>query len=198
MSTIKIGTTDYARTRHTPDSGFSYFTGSWEELEDLVSAQLTSVMPGYREGCVIVSIPETENFRSTLHTLTEGDAFRGVYAPRIPGEAPRKQIFTTGEPDVAETVQIVLYSSELLAKEEQPANSLPVKDGNWEIVAILASVEKIEGEMPMDPDTLMYNHFEGSGGTATGMSDSEFIAQLKTCWLFWGTRSLKTGATPKL
>ena len=191
---IRIGTTAFARGHNTPSSGFSYYTKSWEELQELVAAQLSSVVPGYREGVVCVNIPDAGDFRSTLHNLQEGDIFTGEYVSRMPGEEPRKQLFVLGEPDVAVSAQVILYSSVLLADEGN--NSLPPEEGNWEIVTILASAENLEGAepMPMPPDTLIANHFQMSGGTDTQMSDSEFVESLHISTEYWKSRALKRGA----
>jgi hypothetical protein len=37
----------------------------------------------------------------------------------------------------------------------------------------------------MPPETLIANHFELSGGTATKMTDSEFVASLKESVMYW-------------
>jgi hypothetical protein len=60
--------------------------------------------------------------------------------------------------------------------DQRPAeHELPAEPGNFEIVLINASANHGSSEPdPMPPETLMANHFHESGGTATGMSDSEF------------------------
>ena len=46
-------------------------------------------------------------------------------------------------------------------------------DADFELVSVNAS--PTDEETPMTPGTLMANHFELSGGTATRMTDGEFV-----------------------
>jgi len=80
-------------------------------------------------------------------------------------------------------VDVVLYRKDVLAENKENTT-----DAEWEIVSINASPE--EGELPIMPDTLIANHFQLSGGTATNMSDSEFVEALKKSVLYWKDKAL--------
>jgi hypothetical protein len=44
--------------------------------------------------------------------------------------------------------------------------------------------------MPIDPMTLMHNHFGSSGGTATNMTDAELVAALRTSFMWWKDKAM--------
>lgn len=52
--TVEVGS--FVR-RQTRESRFSYFDGSWEQLEALVVAYWSERKPGYRDGVVLVPVP---------------------------------------------------------------------------------------------------------------------------------------------
>jgi len=83
-------------------------------------------------------------------------------------------------------VEIVLYRSDVLA--EGGDNSLESSTENWEIISVNAS--PTEGEMPIAPMTLMHNHFGSDGGTATNMTDAEFVQALRDGFKFWADKAL--------
>lgn len=84
---------------------------------------------------------------------------------------------------------MVCYSSIALA--ENGSNELPAVKGNYEIVSLNASPK--EGDMPISPGVLMANHFGFDGGTTTGMSDAEFVAQLRESVLWWKDKAMAGG-----
>ena len=181
-----VVTNDFAR-RHTPESRFSHFEGTWEELENMVVEQWEVAKPGYRTGVLLVQVPP-EKFYSSVVTLKDGDTLVGTYSPRRPGEEPRKCI---GVPSRNKTpaarVDVVLYSSETLA--ETSDNCLfPADKDNWEIISINASPTK--HDEPINPMVLMHNHFGSSGGTTTNLSDSDFIEMLRDSFIYWKDKAL--------
>jgi len=131
----------------------------------------------------VILVPvDPEGFLSGICQLEDGDKLTGEFKPRREGETPRKSITAVGREKMpAKSVEIVLYASTVLAEDGD--NELPDIQGNWEIISINASPE--EGEMPIDPYTLMFNHFGCDGGTATNLSDSEFVAMLREGFLWW-------------
>lgn len=179
--------------RQTADSRFGHFTGSEQELIDRVVGQFANCKPGYRNGVVLVPV-SPEGFFSGTVPLKEGMTLKATYEPRRPGETPRMHVGYVPPPSAhgnlidyeaakvpAVAVDIVLYASTTLA--EGGDNELPAVPGNWEIVSI--NPRMCEEDEPMPPGTLMANHFEEDGGTATGMTDAAFVAALRRSRAYW-------------
>jgi len=176
MTSIHI--TNFVR-RQTPQSQFTHWTVSDSELVERVSRNLGKARQGYREGVLLVPV-EPDGFFSKVVSLKAGDKFTGEYVPRREGEEPRKSVFTTGDAAPANTVWVVLYAHHVLTeKNENESNS------DFEIVSVNGSPSKDDAPAPMPPETLIANHFEMSGGTATNMSDSEFVSALRESVLYW-------------
>ena len=64
------------------------------------------------------------------------------------------------------------------------------EEGNWEIISINASPIEGSSGTPITPETLMYNHFGGDGGTDTKLSDKEFVKMLRDSFEFWKDKVL--------
>lgn len=190
---IQIAVNPFAR-RQTPDSRFSHWEFSEEELIERVWEFFDVAAPGYRDGVILVPI-SPDGVSSNTCELQPGDVLQGVYESRREGEAPRKAVYVVGgKKTPAKRVDVVLYSSATLA--EDGSNTLPPKEGNWEIISVNGC--PTEEEEPISPGTLMHNHFHvaGSddGGTSTGMSSDEFVAALEKGFRYW---SNKASAAPK-
>jgi hypothetical protein len=171
--------------RQTPESRFSHFNGTWQELEALVEENWEHASPGYRDGVILIRVPSAK-FASCMVELKDGDRLVGEYKPRAKGEQPRKSIGVSSRRKVrAVTTDIVMYSSKALAETDQ--NSLLPKQDNWEIVSINAS--SVKGDAPIHPMVLMHNHFGSSGGTATNLSDSDFTDMLRQSFNFWKNKA---------
>lgn len=178
--------------RQTEESEFSHYTGSWGFLKHLVKLVMDDLVPGYgtrqgyREGVLLVDVPP-DNFFSGVVELKEGDQLIGTCRARKEGETPRKSVGVVGAQKLAaKSAFIVLYASSVLAEDGD--NELPPKEGNWEIISINAS--PCEGEMPISPGVLMHNHFGSDGGTATHLSDSEFVTMLRKSFEFWKNKGM--------
>tara|TARA_R100000655_G_scaffold104976_2_gene152733 strand:+ start:44 stop:598 length:555 start_codon:yes stop_codon:yes gene_type:complete len=171
--------------RQVKSSRFSHFDGSWTELEQLVVENWEKSKPGYRAGVILISVP-AENFYSSMVNLTVGDKLVGEFIPRRKGESPRKTLGVSSRSKIpACSVEIVLYSSGVLA--ESGDNDLPAGEDNWEIISINASITK--GDTPIHPSVLMHNHFGSSGGTATNLSDGDFVEMLRESFQFWSDKA---------
>lgn len=169
--------------RQTPDSRFSHFDGEEAELLARVEARFSDATPGYRDGVVLVPV-DPEGFWSSTVKLEPGDRLVGVFEPRVEGEAPRKSLFVEGRPkQKAAAVDVVLYRGDVLRETGEQSSA-----ADWEVIALLARCS-VEQE-PMDPTTLMANHFQISGGTPTMMSDSDFAAALQKSFLYWQDKAL--------
>lgn len=172
--------------RQTADSPFSYFMGEWSEVVEMVTSNLGNAKPGYRDEVILVSVP-AEGFVSGVCTLEEGSELSGSFKARRSGETPRKQVLAKGgQKMLAEAVEIVLYRSDLLAADGD--NSGDGTADTWEIISVNAS--PVAGEMPIDPMTLLHNHFGSDGGTETGLSDSELVAMLRDSFVWWNNKAM--------
>ena len=165
---------------------------SWEELLEIVEKSFMehstnkTLKPGYRSGVVLVPV-EPVGFYSGVIKLVEGMQLRGSYKPRKNGEVPRKSLQAVGGQKIrAQSVDIVLYASSVLAEDD--SNELPPVEGNWEIISINASPDK--EEMPINPSVLMHNHFGSSGGTATRLSDKDFVSMLRDSFDYWKNKAV--------
>ena len=171
--------------RQTPQSRFSCFDGTWEELIEICEEAYNDIKkrePGYRDGVVRLLV-DPARFKTGVTKLEAGQVLFGKFSSRQPGEAPRKQICARGEKVPAKHVEIIIYREDVLAEQEgyEPA-------AEWEIISINASPETYY--VPIAPMTLMYNHFEMDGGTATGMSAEEFEAALRESLEYWHDKAL--------
>lgn len=176
--------------RQKAESPFSHFAGEggWDTLLNRITSafEAGAVRPGYRDGVVLVDI-SSEDILSGVVTLTEGAEIVGSFKARRAGEEPRQQISAKGAAKIAAlSAYAVLYSSAVLAEDGD--NSLPADSGGWELISLNAS--PVEGEMPIDPVVLMHNHFGSVGGTATNMTEAEFVAALRTSFLWWKDKAM--------
>ncbi len=175
--------------RQTAASRFGHFTGTEEALLALVSAHFEERKLGYHKGGGVVLVPvPAEGFFSGTVPLKAGMALVAAYEARQDGEEPRMRIGVAvpdGNYEAAKApavaCDIVLYSSKVLAEDGD--NDLPPEDGNWEVVSI--NPRMCVEEEPLNPGALTANHLHESGGTATGMTDSEFVEALKKSRAYW-------------
>jgi hypothetical protein len=179
-------TTDIALTfaaRQTPASQFSHWEISTEELIERTVRNFQKWEQSYREG--VISVPvEPQGFFSGLVTLLPGMLLVGQYEARKEGEEPRKSTFAVGGQKVpAKAVNVILYNHAVLAEKNEQSS-----EAEWEIISVNAS--PTEGETPIPPGALIANHLELSGGTATNMTDAEFVAALRNSLAFWKDKAL--------
>jgi len=174
-------------TRQTPDSDFSHFEGSVDELIELVRENFDQAKPGYRDGVLVVPVPP-QHFYSAVTVLEAGDKLVGEYKSRQEGETPRIEMRVErpdwlGKPE-AKSVDIILYSHDTLAEDDDAET-----DADWEIIAINAFPDE-ETDAPINPITLMHNHFGSDGGTKTNMSPEEFEAALEKSFKYWTNKAM--------
>jgi hypothetical protein len=180
MTTIHIN--KFVR-RQTSKSQFSHWTLTDEELIARIQENLKDGKTGYREGVLLVPV-NPEGFYSSVVLLHEGDKLAGEYVARIKGEEPRKSTYVVKplEKIKAVSVCVVLYSHALLAETKENDT-----DADYEVISINAS--DTEFEQPIPPNTLIANHFQLSGGTATNMTDEEFVSSLRQSVMYWKDKS---------
>lgn len=176
---------EFARGRHTPDSPWSHFGGTEEQLLQRVSVWFDRAKIGYRTdgGVLEVSVP-CQEFYTSVCTLQEGDELRGKYTARKEGETPRKGVGVVGgQKMAAKSCAIILYRGDVLAETNERSTT-----ADWEVISINAS-PTLEAT-PIMPMTLLHNHFGSDGGTATGMTDGELVTLLRTSMEYWKDKAL--------
>jgi hypothetical protein len=178
---MKTHITSFVR-RQTENSPFSHWTFDDFELLCRIESNWGRRKPGYRDGVILIPI-EPEGTFSGLVKLKEGDKLVGEYSARREGEEPRKHTYATGTKMPAKNAYVVLYRHDVLLEGKENET-----DAEWEMVSFNAS--PTEEEPPINPGTLMANHFELSGGTATKMSDEEFVKALRISVLYWKDKAM--------
>jgi len=138
---------------------------------------------GYREGVKILPLHLEGTGVSIKHktvTIQPTDTLKAAFASRIEGETPRKKIFidrTHAELEDAKYVFAVLYNKSVLAEDGDFIES------DWGVVTHLTSMtDEVE---PMQPETLIANHFQLDGGTSTKMNPRYFEEMLDISVNFW-------------
>lgn len=180
---MSIAVSEFVK-RQTPNSQFSHYDDCWNKLVFLVEAAWDKHQPGYRDGVVLVPVPPPR-FLSAIAILEEGDELVGVFEARQDGEEPRKQTYVNKKKQQAKSCMIVLYHHDVLAENNEQSC-----DADWEIISINASPFDEDVEVPMAPSTILANHFQSSGGTATGWDAERLEAELKKSFKFWSNKAL--------
>ncbi len=147
-------------------------------LIEMVSSNSILSTPGYRDGVVLV--PVLPRFmRCPVVPLTPDLEFKTTYESRVPGETPRKRtVAVVDQLPLARYVTAVLYRADVLEEDGDRSS-----DAEWEIVALLAHPTVLPE--PMSVGTLCANFFKLDGGTATLMSNDEFVKALGESVRFW-------------
>jgi hypothetical protein len=167
--------------RQTPESGFSHFGGGEDQLLAIIESNFDNSKPGYRDGVVLVPVP-AEGFFSGVTTLTADQKMVGTFESRRGGEEPRKQLRAAeGAKLPAKAVDIVLYRNDVLGADAS-------SEATWEAVSINARAT--EEPEPIGVEVLLHNHFGSDGGTETGMTDAELVAQLRESFQYWKDKAM--------
>lgn len=173
--------------RQTEDSPFTHFIHSDDELLSRVEQGIKddNFTVGYREGVILVEVP-AEGFFTGLVELKEGDVLIGEFKSRRDGEEPRKsvQVDRKGhEKQKAQCVQVVCYHHSVLAEDGDAET-----EADWEIISL--NGYPTDEPAPIDPITLMHNHFGSDGGTPTNMTSKEFETQMRESFRYWNNKML--------
>lgn len=182
----KVAFSDFVR-RQTPESEFSHWECHDEALIRRVLDNFDKAKKGYRDGVLVVPIP-SKGIYSPVVNLKEGDILTGAYKARRPGEEPRKTLHVKRADAVmsktaAVSCDVILYRHDVLAENNEQSS-----DAEWEIIAVNAHIT--DEDVPIQPNTLIANHFELDGGTSTGMSPEEFESALRKSVLFWKDKAM--------
>lgn len=184
MFSKKVACGEFVK-RQTPESGYSHFEGSWEELEELVTHMLDYppyITPGYKDGVLLVEVTPAHWFLSAIVKLNEESKMIASYAPRRLGEAPFIRVSAKSEKQKAKYASVVLYRHDVLAENNERET-----DAEWEIVAIKARTT--EEEEPMDPYTMARNFLHLKGGTKGDFTAEQFAKSI----VYWNNHCMTTG-----
>lgn len=165
--------------RQVEGSRFSYYKGSWKNLEDLAAANWGKASQGYRPGVVLVPVP-AEGFMSAIVKVGPDDRLVTKVDRRRKGERSGKFTYAKGHGhEPARHVDLVLYSADVLAEDDDRET-----DADWEIISINAS--PYPGPVPMRALTMARNERHLNGGTRGEYSKDEYIDSI----LFWSEHSM--------
>lgn len=183
MTKPTIAISDLLRGRMAADLPYSHFDGSEDELLERVREQFINAEEGYRPGVLLVPVSPIK-FYSPVCDLQDGDTFVGTYAPRRDGEEPRVSIGVVGgRKTAAAACSIILYSRETLEEGDDPSTG-----ADYDCIMIQARSHP--GDEPMNPETLMHNHFGSDGGTDTKMNPEEFESAMRKSFQYWKSRAM--------
>lgn len=176
---VTIGWSKFAADRHKKGTGNSFFNISPTEVLKRVSCNFGQRTPGTGETGidrkVLVSIDPTGFFISSTLELKDDYPISAEVVRRQAHEAPYIETFieeaaaqALGIPYApAKFCNIVCYSKEALLENDGERST----DCEWEIVAVLAS---LENRVTMPPLTMARNFLELPGGTKSIYSAGEF------------------------
>lgn len=182
----------------TDASSFGGFTGTAEELQDILDKLTVSLTEGVEIIRVYADDPVISNtkgqFICTFGVVEDGEDVAVLYEARRPGEQPVtvKTVNRAARP-VANTIDFVLYSHQAL---EADASS----EADYELVSINTMPTKLKQgeEEPMTPPTLWRNYLSkitgcpaGVGGTYRPEWDDEevFRKELASSETYWADKA---------
>jgi hypothetical protein len=183
---ITIGLNEFV-LRQTPESKFSHFEGTWEELVALVTANFHNARPGYRDGVKLVDVDSTR-FRSSIVKIGEDTPLQATFGHRREGEQSHTGIVAKGMPKgPAENVFIVLYHRDVLLEDDVDREN--VGPETWQILSINASPSK--EEVPFQPLAWARNVANLEGGTDPELESKskeeliELIRENANAYIWW-------------
>tara|TARA_Y100000310_G_C20468188_1_gene708689 strand:+ start:228 stop:890 length:663 start_codon:yes stop_codon:yes gene_type:complete len=184
---VKMHTT---ATRHVAGSGFSFCMEGLDYVCTLTQEAWNNKIPGFTDGVWKVPV-NPSSFLTGVVELKEGDILLGSFEKRQGNkEDPRKHTHAIGNFLPALSCEIIVFSSELLAANNE--NTYEPDGNTFEIVSINAS--PTEGPTPIGPFTMMANYFKFSGGTPyEDMSVEEFVKELEISARYWSNKAMAIG-----
>jgi hypothetical protein len=163
--------------RQTKDSKFSYFEGSFEELESLVSEHFSNQKPGYKDGVVSITVPP-KGFVSGIVKLDETSVLTSTFSARRKGESPYLSTVASGIRMKANHVEVILYHRDVIIED----GDTPV-DAVWEIVSINARETEKE---PITPMAMARNMAGLVGGTKASYTAEQYMESI----LYWSNKAM--------
>jgi len=171
-----IAVSDFVK-RQTPESKFSHFGGTWDELLKMVYANFSKHRQGYRDGVVLVSL-DPANFFCGMVQATKDTKFKVKFEPRREGEAPFIQVLAEGATKIpAKRVEIVLYRHDVLMEGKEASS-----EAEWEIISVNA--HPTEEEEKMHPLTMARNYLCLKGGTKGDYTARQFAESI----IYWSDK----------
>lgn len=167
-----VGTSDFVRGFSIREGSNSYFTGSWEELEQLVMDHFDDNEwgTGSQNGDVLLVNVPPAGFRTSVVEITDENRHlvEEITDVRREGEKPYKtRVIRNGmQKQPAKYVQIVIYRADVLALDNDRST-----DAEWEIVSVNAQNDKVT---PMNPTTMLRNAMNEEGGTLRTYTQEEW------------------------
>jgi hypothetical protein len=175
----RIGTHSFARARHTPESGRSYFAGSWEMLEKIVEDNLDLAKKGGPPGSLLVPILDEQYlkmFFSGVVKVTQETELKARFVHRRADEDYYIEVTAVNAPrSPAKAVDIIIYTHESLAKDDDAETGK-----EYEIVSINARTEE---EEPQNPISMARNQLHMKGGSAAEYTAEQFAKAI----IYWST-----------
>lgn len=158
-----------------PGSGNSFFDGSFAELREIVLTHFDDFEPGtgsVNNDVILVNIP-ADRVKTTVTRITDENRDQVIQEEyvRQDGEKPVTRNVILGAPQPATYAQVVVYRADVLAQDNARST-----DAEWEMVAVLGKLDKIE---PMHPTTMLRNANHDDGGTYREYSEEEWNAAYK-------------------
>ena len=173
---MRIALNNFVR-RQTPESGFSHFEGSEEELIQIVHENFANHRAGYRDGVILVPVP-ADRFRTPIVLLNEDTRLHARFKARREGEQPCVDVTAEGNKSQALVAEIVLYRNDVLRE-----NSEESTDADWEIISINA--RSTAEQEPMTPMAMARNFLGLTGGTKATYTAEEFAQAI----VYWSQRA---------
>lgn len=186
---MKIDWSEFALSRHKPNSGYCYSTLSDEEVIQLVRDNFHKAEPGDGETGldrkIVVPVP-SDSFVCSTALLKEGLEGIARAKRRQDGEDLYFESYITPsmakikgvKPEPANYAKVVLYSAEALLENGGKRST----NADWEIVCLIAS--PVDDE-PMPPLTMARNQLEKPGGTKSEYSAEEYARAI----YYWSQRT---------
>lgn len=178
---LKLGWSEFARSRHQTGGKHTWFEGTEDELLCRVLDNWQHRKPGAgRLDCekVVVVPVEPGGFVSSSVKVDEQSKLHAVFDRRQVQEDGFFRVTAEGLREKAEFASVVLYSAETLEENDGKRSG----DYDWEVVCLIAGPEQDE---PMDPLTMARNMLEKPGGTYCHYTAEQFA---ESVW-YWSCRA---------
>lgn len=178
-----FGWSEFAKKRHIPGAGYSYFNGSDIELFKLISDNWNKRFVGAGttdiNAVCIVPVPP-DKFCTSNIMIENATNIETIVHKRREGEEPFLKTVANGPTVKANYAKIVLYSADELKKDTLDGKTYD-SPYEWKIVCIIASDTDDE---PMLPLAMARNQLEKAGGNPRQYSGEEYAKAI----YYWSQR----------
>jgi len=183
--------------KHTPESPFTHWTCTNDELISRVSAAWAQRTSGDVEGSFIVPIDAAGIFTPIVE-LFEGDKLVGLFAPRFSqDEDPRLSVFVLRDEFVklpAASCNVIVYMSAALGDHAST-------DADAEIISVNGETsgpkqDDADAE-PIMPTAFIANQLDLSGGSPTTLTIEEFKPKFDHVARYWARHAQLAFPGPK-